>query len=547
MAENPHGLGLDELNNRLNELESRIALLEKGMIGQTSDSVDVGEELNIKPLKDLSEGLFSESRIGETGLAWLGNVVLFLGITFFEQYIDNAGNHIASALFGYISVAGIFTLSHFLRVNYSKMAFIFNLNAYVLLFYVTLRMHFFTAVPVITNKHFALVLLGLVAAAQLIIALRKRSVILTGMNIFFLAIIALLSDNTHILFPVLLVSASLTVMYLFRFGWTVLFQLSIILSYLVTLLWFLNNPLLGNQMQAIQEHSFGYVYLFLLAIVYSIATFAKNEETISNTTITTSIILNGLGFSVIFALIIVTFFAEHYVPLVSTVAVLCLIFSVVLQLRTARRIPPALYALYGFVMMSIAVYGSYGFPEAYFLLAIQSLLVVSMAIWFRSKFIVGMNAVLFVILLAVYSRTAELINEVNISFTLAAFVTARILNWKKERLTIKTEALRNIYLFLGFVMLLITLYYLIPDQYITLSWAVAGLVYFLMSILLKNVKYRWMALGTLGAAAFYLFIVDLARIELVYRVIALMFLAIISIGLSIFYARRSRNKAQEES
>ncbi|MEJ2593840.1 MAG: hypothetical protein P8100_01630 [bacterium] len=547
MAANLNGSGLEELNNRLNELESRIAQLEKGMIGQTSENVDVGEELNIKPLKDLSEGLFSESRIGETGLAWLGNVVLFLGITFFEQYIDNAGHHIVSALFGYISVAGIFTLSHFLRVNYSKMAFIFNLNAYVLLFYVTLRMHFFTAVPVVANAYLALVLLGLVAAVQLIIALRKRSVILTGMNIFLLAIIALLSDNTHILFPVLLVSASLAVSYLFRFGWKVLFQLSIILTYLVTLLWFLNNPLMGNQMQAIQEHSSGYVYLFLLAIIYSIATFAKNEESVSNTTLTTSIVLNGSGFSIIFALVVVTFFKDNYVLMVGTVAALSLIFSVVLQLRTARRTPPALYALYGFVMMSIAVYGIYGFPEAYFLLAIQSLLVVSIAIWFRSKFIVGMNAILFVILLAVYSRTAELINEVNISFTLAAFVTARILNWKKERLTIKTEALRNIYLFLGFVMMLITLYYLIPDRYITLSWVVAGLVYFLLSIILKNVKYRWMALGTLGAAAVYLFIVDLARIELVYRVIALMFLAIISIGLSIFYARRSRNKPQEES
>jgi len=47
-----------------------------------------------------------------------------------------------------------------------------------------------------------------------------------------------------------------------------------------------------------------------------------------------------------------------------------------------------------------------------------------------------------------------------------------------------------------------------------------------------------MALGTMICAAFYLFIVDLARIEIVYRVLALLFLAAISIGISIYYTNR---------
>jgi hypothetical protein len=39
-------------------------------------------------------------------------------------------------------------------------------------------------------------------------------------------------------------------------------------------------------------------------------------------------------------------------------------------------------------------------------------------------------------------------------------------------------------------------------------------------------------------AAIYLFIVDLARIELIYRVLALLFLSAISIGISIYYTNR---------
>ena len=87
----------------------------------------------------------------------------------------------------------------------------------------------------------------------------------------------------------------------------------------------------------------------------------------------------------------------------------------------------------------------------------------------------------------------------------------------------------------GFIMVLYALYHAVPGQFVTLSWTMAALVYFLISILLKNVKYRYMALGTMICAAFYLFIVDLARIEIVYRVLALLFLAAISIGISIYY------------
>jgi hypothetical protein len=63
----------------------------------------------------------------------------------------------------------------------------------------------------------------------------------------------------------------------------------------------------------------------------------------------------------------------------------------------------------------------------------------------------------------------------------------------------------------------------------------AALLYFLISLILKNIKYRYMALGTMICAAFYLFIIDLAKIELIYRVLALLFLAAISIGISIYY------------
>ena len=95
-------------------------------------------------------------------------------------------------------------------------------------------------------------------------------------------------------------------------------------------------------------------------------------------------------------------------------------------------------------------------------------------------------------------------------------------------------------------MVLYALYHSVPPNYITLSWTLAALLYFLFSIILKNVKYRYMALGTMVAAAGYFFIVDLANIDLIFRILALLVLAIISIGVSTYYTRNVKKSVNNE-
>jgi hypothetical protein len=149
-----------------------------------------------------------------------------------------------------------------------------------------------------------------------------------------------------------------------------------------------------------------------------------------------------------------------------------------------------------------------------------------------------MNSILFLTILCVYLLSSKSIDEVNFSFALISLISARIINWKRSRLQIKTDIIRNLYLTEGFLMVLYALFHAVPKHFVTLSWTMAALLYFILSFILKNVKYRYMALGTMICAAFYLFIIDLARIEIIYRVLALLFLAIISIGISLYYTNR---------
>ena len=102
-----------------------------------------------------------------------------------------------------------------------------------------------------------------------------------------------------------------------------------------------------------------------------------------------------------------SFFSTGYVFLFAGITICCLIYSIVLHSRSNWNFASAFYALYGFMAMSIALYGLVGLPKVYLLLSVQSLLVVSMALWFRNRLIVVMNSLLFLTILAIYLLSSK--------------------------------------------------------------------------------------------------------------------------------------------
>jgi hypothetical protein len=73
------------------------------------------------------------------------------------------------------------------------------------------------------------------------------------------------------------------------------------------------------------------------------------------------------------------------------------------------------------------------------------------------------------------------------------------------RLALKTELMRNAYLARAFVIIPYGLYHAVPKNYVSLSWLSAAVFYFIMSLILKNKKYRWMAILTIFLAVIYVF------------------------------------------
>ena len=535
---------IEKISRRLQSLELRLNQLETVLqITDRRAPVVTGEEANpvIKRSgTDISdvEDTAIESQIGRFGLAWMGNIVLLFGITFLTQYLYGNGNQFLSIIFGYTASAGIFLLAELLKKSNVHLTFMFRMNAQVLLFYITLRLHFFTSSPLLSNFPLAIFLLLLIVAFQAFLAIRSKSQPFGTLSVFFALTAAMVSDKTHFMLPLVVLTAGGAIYYNYRFGWKPLLFGAIFLSYSVFFLWLFGNPFMGHPMQLIADQQFGVLYLFAIGGLFSALLYFRLKDSSSDEFLVGVTFSNGILFTFLLLIAVLRFYSTSYVPLFGIITVFCLTYSVLLHSRSDWNFASAYYALYGFMAMSIALYGLYGYPQVYLLLTFQSLLVVSMALWFGNRLIVVMNSLLFLSILGGYLFSSKSVDGVNFSFALIALISARVINWQRSRLHIETDMLRNLYMFEGFFMMLFALLHAVPKQFVTLSWTMAALLYFLISILLKNIKYRYMALGTIICSALYLFIVDLARIEIIYRVLALLFLAAISIGISIYYTNR---------
>ncbi len=542
---------ISELIEKVNSLELRIGRIEEQLDAAVKGMKTVPKERYRTETDDNPE--FEElvvdksqieSNIFEFGMTWLGSLVLLFGIAFLSNFAKNYMNGSLASLVGYLAVAGVFFLAWYLRKSYSHLSFMLSLSAHLLVYYVTLHLYFFTRDPVIQIKGVVVGLLLLSIAIQCYFAVRRNSELMAVVAMLLSFATALFTDITLVSLPLIILTAAFSVYFLMRYNWWRLMLVSMIFVYLTQIIWLLNNPVMGHTLGTPAVDSFNLVSLFACGLIYSLIPLIKQKGKFPDSVYSNTILLNGISFTMVLSLVVLSCYLNNYVWIFAVISILCLFYSIFLKYRITRIFDPAFYAIYSFMAMSVAVYGYSKLPDAYWLLALQSLLVVSWALWFRSKIIVVMNTILFSGLLIIYLAFYPSVDKVNIAFVITAFISARIINWKKERLTLQTEMIRNTYMIALFFIMLFALYHLVRPQYVALSWTVAAVFYFIISLSLKLIKYRWMAIATVLVTGFYLFFVDLSHLETGYRVLAFLFLAVISLGASMYFTKKVRKKTQ---
>jgi len=539
--------GVKNIQEQLQSLESRVSSLEKlikmssapnlisdRVVNQGEDDLDIQLPFNTKGSIEFG--------FGEYGMAWLGNIVLLFGVTFLVQNLLRNGNILMSLATGYFAVILIYISAHYTAKAYSYLSKLLQYNAHIIFFIITLRLHFFQTDPVLKNMALALAFLILISGFLFILAFRKKKQFLAGLSQVMILFTGLVSNSTHIMLCSTVLVSILSVFLYFRLKWIRIVYVFIALGYFVYLNWLLNNPIMTGEAVFREVHQSGITYLFLTGLMYSLTAILPKEEKLSGDWIVVAIIWNGLAFTAALAMTVVAYYLESYVLIFSFITLFSLLFSIILKRFSHQEIIASLYAIYGFVAMSISIYGLFLFPKAYLLLAVQSFLVVSMALWFRSRFLVITNTLLFLLILIFYILDPVNYAATDFTFMMVAFITARVMNWKKDRLKLRTEFIRNIYLLAGFTITLIAFYNVMPKSFVTVSWIGAALLFFIFGYLIKNIKYRWLAIASMLASAIYLVFVDLKNMDISFRILVFMLLAVISIMVSIIYTRFLRNR-----
>lgn len=523
---------MDSLQSRIEHLEAKMGALESSPLRRYL--VRDKEEENGEPdSREARKGI--ESIIGEQGFAWISSIILVFFVVFLMVLFQKNLGSLAATVSGLAATGAVYLLTLLLRKRFSGQVRRINTGILLLLFYIALRLHFYSGDPLVKSLPVSLFILAIPVVIQFVYALRRKSQFLTSIGMVMLIGAGEFSDVTGAIMFSGAAATCLSIILLWRNNWSQQIYFVLFLVYLNHLLWLFGNPVGGNAFVMRDAPGINLFFLFMYGILFSIGSILlhKKEQPVSFSISTT--IWNALLFSMILVLEAAAFYKKSYMPIFAVIAICSLGYSALLQLKGKHPFITAFYACVSFIALSIAIYGYAGLPLSYLFLALQSLLVVTIALWFRSKIIVWVNILLYIGLLILYLAISPSLDSVNFTFAFVALLTASFLSWQMDRLTLKTEALRNIYMLAAFFMVLLSLFKVVPKQFITLSWVGAAAVYFIFSILMRNIKYRYMAIGTLIVAILYLVLIDMKNMEIGFRVVAFLIVAVISLVGSLYY------------
>jgi len=534
----------DQILSYLKKLEARVSRIESRLdLTPTSEVEEIPEKKESKSVT--ADSL--EFHIGQFWLAKAGIVILAIGIAFLLTFPYKNLPSFLPALFGYLITAGIFILAHYLQKSYTLISRYLVGGGLLLLYFTTLRLHFFSNQPIITSRTLELILLSFIVVVNLVVSAKRKSVYLTGISLTLGYTTAIVSDAPYTIFSTLMVLSVLAVYFKLKFQWHRLIIYGIILTYFTHFLWFLNNPFLGNKLELVSSPQINLIFVLIYIVIFAAGNYLRNRDLPEDNILIISTFLNSFGGYGLYLLLTITKFQENVGLYHLLASVLFLGFSIAFWVREKSKYSTFFYAMFGYAALSVAIIAEFKSPNFFVWLSWQSIIVISTAIWFRSKFIIVANFIIYAILFLAYLGMAGSISMTSLSFGVVALLSARILNWQKDRLELETEMMRNAYLAAAFFIFPYALYHSIPSGYVALSWVGVTILYYLLSVILNSKKYRWMALATLIVTVLYVFIIGIIKLDPALRIVSFLVLGIALLVISIIYTRMKAKSASGES
>lgn len=548
----PHSKDLDsnEIIRNLQNLDERISRIEEKLDINNSREKTIPQEITVNEKHEIVRNEDDEDQlefeIGQFWFAKIGIIIFFIGIAFLMSFPFQNIPVTFDIIFGYLLSVIVFFTSRHWRESYSHLSGYLLGGGLFLFFFTTLRLKFFGNDALIARTEVEVILLLLTVGISIAVAIKRKSNYLILLSIALGYVTAIVSENPYSIFILLTIFSLLSVYFRLKFNWPPFLFAGIFLTYFTHLIWFMNNPVLGNTLQPNPEPLINFIFLLIYAVIFAMGNRLRNDPYPENTPVIFGTMLNAAGCYGLFLLI--TFASKDntlsFYHLAASVTFLSL--AIMFWQKEKSRFSTFIYAMLGYFALSVAIIYEVKSPGFFILLCWQSVLVISTAIWFRSKFIILANFVIYILIFVGYLIMSGKISATSISFGIVALISARILNWKKDRLELTTEQMRNAYLFTALVIIPYALFHAMPAGWASVSWVVIAIVYYVLSVLLKSKKYRWMALSTLGLTVGYVFIIGITNEDPVYKIVSFLVLGFVMLIVSILYSRMRKGKTKTQ-
>ncbi len=474
--------------------------------------------------------------VGQNWLASVGVLVLTFGVGF-ALLLPLAGlpPYLPSLIGGVVALV-LLALAFRWHTTFELVAGYFRGAGMALLYFSVLRLFFFGAEHVLSVDRLAgrLLLLAIVAA-NIAIALHRQAAWLTALALFtgFVSVVAI--GTPAVVFVGVTVLLAIGAWAAVTRGWPWLQLFLIPAGYIAHLLWLINRPWQGRSVELASRPAAGLYVVLAYVLINAMASLLRRDRDEESFATILAVLLNcNMGY-LLFVLATMGGAPAHFGPAHFAAAVVFLGLAIAFWKLVRSQITTFFYAMTAYLALSVALAKLVAVPELFVWLSAESLLVVATALWFRSKLIVIGNFFVFLGIVVAYMVAATSESGISISLGIVALLTARILRWQKERLALRTELMRNAYLASGFVIFPYATYHLVANAWVPVSWVAVAVAYYVMNLVVRSPKYRWMGHLTLLLTAFYMIVVGIFQLAPAYRIASFLVLGSVLLIVSLIF------------
>lgn len=490
-----------------------------------------------------------EFAVGQNLFAKVGIFVLAIGAGLTLSLPWQGVSPIVPSAAGWLLAGVLFLLARWLEKSLPLISRHFRGAAMALLFFATLRLCYFGEEKVLAPSSVAAAgALTLAVVINLVIGWWRKSVLLIGLAMLtgyaaalavgvpwyvlgmvtFLTLVAGVAARHH------------------KWPWLVVFASPC--GFITYLLWALGNPVVGNRIEVVAGPFAGVIFLLLWMAISAVAMTCRRDRADEDPVAQAGSVANCSGY-VVFLLHTLARYGDQFVAANVAASLALLGIAVLFWVRERSQFATFIYAMTGYGALSMALIKATEVPNLFVWLSAQSLLVISTAIWFRSRFIIVANFLIYLAVVACYMVMVQQETGISFVFGMVALTSARILKWQMDRLELKTEMMRNAYLISAFIVFPYALFHMMPRAWVAVSWIGVALLYYLMNLFTKGRKYRWMGHNTLLLTVIYILVMSIGRLQGTQRIVSFLALGtvllVVSLAFTLIRARQHRAEAPE--